>query len=93
MEPEIGQLYESNKKQFERVAKWWTWRYAMHDALIPEPTALVSRPLSGCGPSSQVCIGWEQDEVEVDLFLCQEYASQGKTGKKVSVVCCLFVMS
>lgn len=54
MEPEIGLLYESNKKQFECVAKRWTWRYAMHDALFPEPTPPVPRPLPSCGPSSQV---------------------------------------
>ncbi|XP_045119579.1 uncharacterized protein LOC123509376 [Portunus trituberculatus] len=54
MEPEIGQLYESNKKQFEGVAKWWTWTYAMHDAIIPESTALVSRPLPACGSSLQI---------------------------------------
>lgn len=55
MEPEIGKLYESNKKQFERVARRWTWRYAMHDALFPEPSPYLPLPLhTSCGPSAQV---------------------------------------
>lgn len=55
MEPEIGLLYESNKKQFERVARRWTWRYAMHDALYPEPSPFLPLPLhTTCGPSTQM---------------------------------------
>lgn len=60
MEPEIGRLYDSNKCQFERVARSWTWRYAMHDAFLPEvtPTLSLSRPASTCSSVSQA----EQDE-------------------------------
>lgn len=35
MEPEIGSLYKQDKQMFENVARAWTWRYAMHDALMP----------------------------------------------------------
>lgn len=56
MEPEIGRLYDSDKKLFECVAKFWTWNYAMHDALIPEatPPSSMSHALVACGTSSQV---------------------------------------
>ncbi|XP_045606188.1 uncharacterized protein morgue [Procambarus clarkii] len=56
MEPEIGRLYESDKKQFECVARSWTWTYAMHDALIPEPvpSSTLSHTFITCGTSSQV---------------------------------------
>lgn len=33
MEPEIGSLYLSDKETFERIARAWTWKYAMHDYL------------------------------------------------------------
>ncbi|CAL4114845.1 unnamed protein product [Meganyctiphanes norvegica] len=36
MEPSVGCLYEKQKTEFERIAKEWTWRYAMHDGIIPE---------------------------------------------------------
>ena len=36
MEPSLGHLYEKQKNEFERIAKEWTWRYAMHDGIIPE---------------------------------------------------------
>ncbi|KAL7647339.1 UNVERIFIED_CONTAM: hypothetical protein RMT77_000934 [Armadillidium vulgare] len=36
MEPRIGEMYDNNRPQFERIAKAWTWCYAMHDALDPE---------------------------------------------------------
>jgi len=35
MEPEIGDLYLTDKKSFELMARNWTWKYAMHDAIIP----------------------------------------------------------
>ncbi|KAK4320247.1 hypothetical protein Pmani_008858 [Petrolisthes manimaculis] len=37
MEPDIGRLYEKDKRQFECVARSWTWKHGMHDALRPEP--------------------------------------------------------
>ncbi|KAK4872194.1 hypothetical protein RN001_016318 [Aquatica leii] len=33
MEPEIGKLYQHNRKEFELQARLWTWRYAMLDLL------------------------------------------------------------
>jgi len=33
MEPQIGSLYRNDVKEFGRVARIWTWRYAMHDFL------------------------------------------------------------
>lgn len=38
MEQEIGTLYKQNKKAFESVARKWTWKFAMLDAL---PTPLL----------------------------------------------------
>nr|XP_022337360.1 uncharacterized protein LOC111133343 [Crassostrea virginica] len=35
MEPEIGELYLTNREQFNKIAKMWTWKYAMHDFLFP----------------------------------------------------------
>ncbi|XP_059476252.1 uncharacterized protein LOC132197166 [Neocloeon triangulifer] len=35
MEPKIGDLYLNDKKSFELMARNWTWKYAMHDAIIP----------------------------------------------------------
>ncbi|XP_075215509.1 modifier of rpr and grim, ubiquitously expressed [Lycorma delicatula] len=35
MEPSIGRLYMNNRTVFEDIARAWTWRYAMHDALPP----------------------------------------------------------
>ncbi|XP_042227826.1 uncharacterized protein LOC121870120 isoform X2 [Homarus americanus] len=54
MEPEIGRLYDTDKKQFECVATSWTWKHAMHDALIPEPvqTPTLRRSFGTCGTSS-----------------------------------------
>lgn len=56
MEPEIGRLYDSDKKLFECVAKFWTWDYAMHDALYPEaaPTSCMSHIPVACGTTTQV---------------------------------------
>ena len=33
MEPEIGNLYVHNRTMFDAVARQWTWKYAMWDAL------------------------------------------------------------
>ena len=33
MEPEIGNLYAHNRPMFDAVARQWTWKYAMWDAL------------------------------------------------------------
>ncbi|XP_071438772.1 uncharacterized protein morgue isoform X2 [Hetaerina americana] len=35
MEPRVGDLYNQDRKTFEDVARAWTWRYAMHDVLLP----------------------------------------------------------
>ncbi|KAF4520509.1 hypothetical protein B566_EDAN004819 [Ephemera danica] len=35
MEPSIGQLYQRDKACFDLLARTWTWKYAMHDALSP----------------------------------------------------------
>lgn len=35
MEPSIGKLYMDDRTVFEDIARAWTWRYAMHDALPP----------------------------------------------------------
>lgn len=35
MEPTIGQLYIYDHNEFERIARLWTWKYAMHDYLMP----------------------------------------------------------
>ena len=35
MEPSIGKLYKKNIPEFERIARLWTWKYAMLDYLIP----------------------------------------------------------
>jgi len=34
MEPEIGQLCRTDRETFDSVAREWTWKFAMHDALI-----------------------------------------------------------
>lgn len=31
MEPDIGRLYDNNRKLFDSVARLWTWRFAMLD--------------------------------------------------------------
>lgn len=48
MEPDIGRLYESDKNRFERVARAWTHRHAMHDGLRPET------PPNTCSSASQM---------------------------------------
>ena len=35
MEPTIGRLYVNDRNEFERIARLWTWKYAMHDYLMP----------------------------------------------------------
>ena len=37
MEPEIGSLYTHNRPMFDAVARKWTWKYAMWDALSAKP--------------------------------------------------------
>ena len=34
MEPEIGDLYDQNRKLFESIARRWTWQFAMGDIMI-----------------------------------------------------------
>ncbi|XP_060569349.1 uncharacterized protein LOC132727783 [Ruditapes philippinarum] len=35
MEPAIGSLYSKNRQEFDRISRLWTWKYAMHDFLMP----------------------------------------------------------
>ena len=35
MEPAIGLMYQNNAVEFNRIARLWTWKYAMHDYLNP----------------------------------------------------------
>ncbi|XP_050454356.1 uncharacterized protein LOC126853024 [Cataglyphis hispanica] len=35
MEPELGEMYMNDREKFEEVARAWTWRYAMHDVVMP----------------------------------------------------------
>ncbi|KAG8231127.1 hypothetical protein J437_LFUL010453 [Ladona fulva] len=42
MEPRVGELYNQDRKTFEDVARAWTWRYAMHDVLLPISRGLPS---------------------------------------------------
>ncbi|CAL8087905.1 unnamed protein product [Orchesella dallaii] len=34
MEPKISELYMNDRKTFDKIARVWTWKYAMHDVLI-----------------------------------------------------------
>jgi ubiquitin-conjugating enzyme E2 D/E len=34
MEPEIGQLYRTDRETFDSIARQWTWKFAMHDVLL-----------------------------------------------------------
>nr|CAD7455653.1 unnamed protein product [Timema tahoe] len=43
MEPEVGELYLNDRDTFEDVARTWTWRYAMHDALGPILTEILKK--------------------------------------------------
>jgi len=44
MEQDIGDLYKQNKKSFENVARRWTWKFAMLDAL-PLQTCSTGIPI------------------------------------------------
>jgi len=33
MEPTIADLYENDYAKFSKIARIWTWKYAMHDTL------------------------------------------------------------
>lgn len=35
MEPSIGRLYQENRREFDKIARIWTWKFAMHDFLMP----------------------------------------------------------
>ncbi|KAH3778546.1 hypothetical protein DPMN_180011 [Dreissena polymorpha] len=35
MEPVIGRSYRNNKEEFDRIARLWTWKHAMHDFVMP----------------------------------------------------------
>ncbi|XP_063416868.1 uncharacterized protein LOC134699107 [Mytilus trossulus] len=35
MEPTIGKLFMKDRKEFNRIARLWTWKFAMHDFLMP----------------------------------------------------------
>jgi len=41
MEPAIGQLYRNNVHEFNRIARLWTWKYAMHDYLKPLSDSII----------------------------------------------------
>jgi ubiquitin-protein ligase len=36
MEPAIGRLYWHDRTEFNHAARLWTWKYAMHDYLMPD---------------------------------------------------------
>lgn len=36
MEPELGEMYLNDRVKFERVARGWTRKYAMHN--VDEPS-------------------------------------------------------
>lgn len=35
MEPELGRMYDSDRLRFEALARRWTWKYAMIEAIPP----------------------------------------------------------
>lgn len=41
MEPTIGQMYRDNVSEFNRIARLWTWKYAMHDYLKPFSESII----------------------------------------------------
>lgn len=43
MEPEVGQLCRADRDTFNSVAREWTWRFAMHDALLRSELDLGQR--------------------------------------------------
>ena len=36
MEPEVGKLYQNDRATFDDIARAWTWRFAMVDAITEE---------------------------------------------------------
>jgi len=42
MEPEVGELYNTDKEAFDMIAREWTWKFAMHDFLIFHEVLLKS---------------------------------------------------
>jgi ubiquitin-conjugating enzyme E2 D/E len=34
MEASAANLYRDDREQFDKVARVWTWKYAMHDILV-----------------------------------------------------------
>jgi len=47
MEPEVGQLCRADRDTFNAVAREWTWRFAMHDALLRSEVEVGARPERG----------------------------------------------
>jgi len=47
MEPEIGELYRTDKQAFDLIAREWTWKFAMHDVLLNSDVNLRSDRESG----------------------------------------------
>ena len=35
MESSIGRIYNEDQEKFSQIAQLWTWKYAMHDYLLP----------------------------------------------------------
>ena len=35
MEPDIARVYLNNRSKFLQLARFYTWKYAMHDYLLP----------------------------------------------------------
>ena len=45
MEPAVGQMYRDNISEFNRTARLWTWKYAMHDYLQPFSHSIIPNTL------------------------------------------------
>ena len=45
MEPSIGQMYQDSVSEFNRIARLWTWKYAMHDYLKPFSDSIIPKTL------------------------------------------------
>jgi len=43
MEPNIGQIYRRNVVEFNRIARLWTWKYAMNDYLKSFSDSVVTK--------------------------------------------------
>ena len=40
MEPQISSLIRRDTEEYNRIARIWTWRYAMHDVMaVPDDTS------------------------------------------------------